>query len=267
MALPPDSKPAPSSKAAALKAAQEDVFVREVDDALRQDRLEDFVKGKGVLALGAGIVVVLAALGGWLYWNHHQANLRAERAEQFVQALDSVNSGNLDAAKAKLTPLAEGEASASALNAQLMLAAIAQEKDDAAGAAKIYDKVAADTTAPQPMRDLATVRGVAARFDTMKPQDVVDRLKPLTQPGNAWFGVAAEMAGMAYIKMNKPDQAGPLFAAVAKDEKAPEGLRSRARQLAAVLGVDAVADVVDAQGEPIGGDSKNDDAKSGKAAE
>ncbi|MBT0669918.1 tetratricopeptide repeat protein [Novosphingobium profundi] len=275
MALPPDTKsasngPSGNDRAAAVKAAQQDVFVREVDDALRQDQMENFIKGKGI-ALAVLIVVVLAGFGGWLYWNHHQKTLREEHAEAYVQALDAVQAGNLADAKSKLKALTGADAKGNTVPARLMLAAIAQEQDDAKGAATIYDEVAADASAPQPLRDLATVRSVAARFDDMKPQDVVARLKPLAAPGNAWFGVAGEMVGMAYLKMDKPGQAGPLFAAIAKDENSSEGLRSRARQLAALLGVDAVADVVDAQGEPIadtaGAKTTNEDAKGGKAAE
>ena len=37
-----------------------------------------------------------------------------------------------------------------------------------------------DSDAPQPFRDLATIREIAAGFDKMKPQEVVDRLKPLS---------------------------------------------------------------------------------------
>ena len=38
-------------------------------------------------------------------------------------------------------------------------------------------------------------------------------------------------------------EAGPLFAAISKDKNAPASLRSRTRQLAGVLGVDAIDDV------------------------
>jgi hypothetical protein len=72
---------------------------------------------------------------------------------------------------------------------------------------------------------------------------VVDRLKPLAVPGNPWFGSAGELVGMAYLRQGKNDLAGPLFAAIAKDESVPASLRSRTRQLAGLLGYDAVVDV------------------------
>ncbi|KHK89357.1 tetratricopeptide repeat protein [Novosphingobium malaysiense] len=250
MALPPDKNSKSEEKKAALAAAEQDVFVREVDDALRQDQVETFMKsfGKPLIAV---IVLGLAAFGGWLYWQHRQTTELEGRTETFVQALDSVQASNLDDAKAKLQPLADQGSDANATAARLMLAAIALEKDDKNQALKLYGRVAADAKAPQPLRDLARVREVAANFDAMKPQDVVDRLKPLAAPGNPWFGVAGELVGMAYLKQDKKDQAGPLFAAIAKDEGVNDALRSRARQLAAVLGVDAVDDVVDDKGEPL----------------
>ena len=250
MALPPDKNSKNQDKKAAQLAAQQDVFVREVDDALRQDQVESFMKsyGKPLLAV---VVLGLAGFGGWIYWNHRETKALEAQTETFVQALDSVQASNLDDAKAKLEPLAAKGSDGSATSARLMLAAIALEKDKKAEALKLYRQIAGDAKAPQPLRDLAKVRGVAADFDAMKPQDVVDQLKPLAAPGNPWFGVAGELVGMAYIKQGKKDQAGPLFGAIAKDEGVNDALRSRARQLAAVLGVDAVGDVVDDKGEAL----------------
>ena len=80
----------------------------------------------------------------------------------------------------------------------------------------------------------------------MLPQQVVDRLKPLAVPGNPWFGSAGELVGMAYIKQGRTELAGPLFAAISRDKEAPASLRSRSRQLAGLLGVDAIDDPVKA---------------------
>ena len=124
--------------------------------------------------------------------------------------------------------------------ALLSKAAMAAQKGDIKTAAKLYGDIAANEELAQPYRDLGTIRQVALSFDTLAPQQVVDRLKPLAIEGNPWFGSAGEMTAIAYMKMRKHDLAGPIFAAIAKDGKAPETLRSRARQMAGLLGVDAV---------------------------
>jgi hypothetical protein len=124
-----------------------------------------------------------------------------------------------------------------------MQGGIAAEQGKTAEALKLFEAVAADDGAPQPYRDLASIRAVSLNFDAMKPEDVVSRLKPLAEPGKPWFGSAGELLGLAYLKQGKKDLAGPLFAAISRDKQTPESLRSRARQMAGVLGVDAVEEV------------------------
>ncbi len=102
---------------------------------------------------------------------------------------------------------------------------------------------------PGPLRDLALIRQTSLEFDSLKPQQVVDRLKPLAVEGAPWFGSAGELVAVAYMKMGKNDLAGPMFAAMAKDENVPQSIRSRARQMAGLLGIDAV----ETPAEPVQG--------------
>ena len=84
----------------------------------------------------------------------------------------------------------------------------------------------------------------------------------LAVPGKPFFASAGELVAHAYMDQGKNAEAGALFAQIAKDDDAPEGLRSRARQMAGVLGVDAIEDV-DALLEEQGVDAQ---AADGEAA-
>jgi hypothetical protein len=55
--------------------------------------------------------------------------------------------------------------------------------------------------------------------------------------------VKADSVAMAQLEAGNKAEAGRLFADVSKDEEQPETLRSRARQMAGLLGVDAIVDV------------------------
>ena len=91
--------------------------------------------------------------------------------------------------------------------------------------------------------DLALVRQTYAEFDSLKPQTVIDRLKPLAVKGAPWFGSAGELLAVAYLQLRRNREAGALFGEIAKDQKVPESLRQRAVQMAGVLGVDAIDQV------------------------
>lgn len=215
-----------------------EAFFREVDDAVRQDRLAVFGKRYGLWLIGI-VLAGLIAFGGWLYWNHHSRETSGQVAEQAQDVLEAVATGGKVDEKA-LAALADASQPGYRAIALLTKAALAEKQGDVKGAAKLYGDIAANKDMDQAYRDLGTVRQTALTFDDLQPQQVVDRLKPLAVEGGPWFGSAGEMTAIAYMKMGKKNLAGPLFAAIAKDQKAPASLRSRARQMAGLMGVDAV---------------------------
>lgn len=241
MALPPDRSPSPTDKRVERDTAQQDVFLREVDDALRQDEMRGAFQryGKPVIA---AVVLGLLAFGGYLWWDHQQKQTANEHGEKLALAIDEVEAANLSVADKRFGELAGEGDGTNAAAAKIMRAGIALREQRNGDAVKLFAEVAKDDGVPKPYRDLALIREVATNFDAMDPQQVVDRLKPLAVPGNPWFGNAGELVGIAYLKQGKESLAGPLFAAIAREKTAPDTLRRRARQLAGLLGADAVED-------------------------
>lgn len=231
-----------ADKVAQRDAAQKEGFLREVDEALREDEMLGAFRRYAVLgsvALGAGLL----ALGAYLWWAGHEADLRAAQAEQIVLALDKVDSGQQDEAVAQLATVVQDGTDGDRAAARMLQAGIATRQGKLEQAARLFAQIASDDHAPKPFRDLATLRGVALNFDKMAPADVIARLRPLAVPGAPFFGSAGEMVGIAYLKQGHQDLAAPLFGTIARDPNVPGSLRARARQLAGVLGFDAVEDI------------------------
>lgn len=217
--------------------AQEQVFLREVDDALREDDALRLFRNYG-RPVGAAIVLGLAALAGWMAWTNHVNALAGAKGEALTVALDQVEAGRYDAARSSLDTVAAGSDAGLSASARLVAAGVAADRKDIAKAAGLFAAVATDSAVPQPYRELATVREVALRFDTLPPADVIARLKPLAVPGNPWFGSAGEMTAVALAKLNRKAEAGAMLAGVTRDSGVPNSVRQRARQLAVQLGVD-----------------------------
>jgi hypothetical protein len=220
------------------RAASDEAFLREVDDAVRAGDLEHFWKkyGRWLVAL---VVGGLLAFGGYIYWQNKKQEAANLVGERFLKATEKLATDDPKAALPELVKLAKAEQPAYRAMAQILIAN-EDAKTDSKKAVAGYAKVAADSTLPQPFRDMALIRQTATEFDTLEPQKIVDRLKPLAKPGTPWFGSAGEMTAIAYYKMGKEDLAGPIFAQIAKQEDLPETLRARAQQMAGTLGVDAV---------------------------
>lgn len=242
MALIPRSNQSEEEKRAERDARQQEALLREVDDALREDQFAVAAQRYGK-PVGALIVIALALFGGYLWWSNHQEAKLKTNSEAIVKGLDQLDAGNLDTADKAFAPLTDSGSIGAQTVAKLVEAGIAAQQGKTDAAVKTYTEVAADPSTPGPYRDLATVREIALNYDKMKPAEVVKRLKPLAQPGKPFFGSAGELLGEAYLDQGRKDLAGPLFAAISKDKKVPESLRSRSRQMAGVLGVDAIEDV------------------------
>lgn len=215
-------------------------FLREVDDELRRDQLATFWERWGRWLIVA-IVAALALFAGYLYWRHHQEQVAGVEGEQLQAAYDSLGANNPAAAGAPLATLATSRRAGYAVLAKFTQGDILLQKNNGKAAAALFAGIAADTGNAQPFRDLALIRQTAAEYDSVKPQVVVERLRPLAVAGNPWLGSAGEMVAVAYIRMNRRDLAGALFGKMARDEGVPNSIRQRAVQMAGVMGVDAVA--------------------------
>jgi len=225
LALPPDSS---------------ETFIREVDENPRRDQARDFARNYGPWLIGA-MILLLVAIGGYLFWQDRQKKQAAAQSEELSKIILDIGDGNIAGAPARLDAMAATGDDAYRASALLTRAALAVQQRDLKLAAAKYREIAADDGLPQPYRDLATIRGTAIEYDSLKPEEVVARLQPLAKPGNPWFGSAGEMTGMSLAKQNRNSEAGQLFAKIAADKSVPDSIRSRAAQIAGTLGVDASA--------------------------
>lgn len=218
----------------------EEAFLREVDEEYRREQATQIFRRYGRWIIGA-VVLGLAALGGWLYWQHHQASKAGAQGETYDAAMRAAEQGQADKAIPELDKVAKDGGEGYAAMARIAQGNLLLQKNDAKGAAAKFAEVANDARFEQPYRDLALVRQTVAEYDGLKPQVVIDRLKGLTNPNSPWLGTAGELVAAAYLKAGNRAEAGRLYGQIAQGgEKVPESIRQRAVQLAGVLGVDAI---------------------------
>ena len=223
----------------AIKPNDGETFLREVDEELRRERVNQTVARYGWWIV-AGMVLVLAAIGGIFWYRSYQAQQAEARGESLLNALDGLESGNRNSAITQIDQLAES-GSAGYRAAALFARANAQiAANNESAAVATLGAIAADETLEEPYRHAALIRQTQLEFDRLQPPQVIQRLSSLARPGQPFFGAAGEMVGVAQLRMNRPDLAGPLFARIGRDETVPPSIRTRAIQIAGSLGVNAL---------------------------
>lgn len=211
-----------------------DLFIREVDEELRNDQLKSLWRRFGAALVTLALLIV-AGVGGWRayeYWQGEQANASGDR---FLAALDQAREGNTaEAAKALETLTLDGTG-AYPLLAKLRSASIMAETDPKAAVAA-YDAVAADGSVAAPLRDIARLRAAYLLVDAGTYAEVAARVETLSADGNALRHSAREALGLAAWKAGEAENARKLFQQIADDPRAPVGIAQRAGVMLSLIG-------------------------------
>jgi len=214
--------------------SQDDSFIREVNEELRQDRARALWDRFGPAFIGLAVAVVLAtaAFVGWEYWVESQAN---KSGDEFSAALQLANSGKNDEALAALAALEKDGYGAYPLLARMRAATVLGQKGDFTGAVKEFDEVSGDGSIPHAIRDMARLRAALILVDNGTYEDVSARVEPLTADTNTLRHSAREALGLAAWKSGKAKDAIALFDQIASDDGAPRNLRQRATLMSELI--------------------------------
>jgi hypothetical protein len=210
-----------------------DIF-REVDEDLKRDQALELWKRYGKYAIAFAMAVVVAT-AGIVGWQNYRESQRQADGRAYALAMDLVNKGDVAAASAAMTEIANNSGAYRTL-AAFEQAGLKLRAGDHAAAAKIYDQVAADGAANQAFRDLATILSGLASIDSADSSSLGKKLQPLLAPGQAFRPSALELEGLLALKAGDFKTAKQTFQELADDVTAPGGLRQRATQILAWIG-------------------------------
>jgi hypothetical protein len=211
-----------------------DSFLREVDEAVRQDQYKKLWDNYGVYAL-AGLLLIVAAVAaykGWSYWQERQAQ---EAGAKFSEALTL--EGGTDDAKAHdlLASLAAQGPEGYRVLARFQLAAAEAKAGDLDKAVADYDALASDAGADQILQGHAALQAAALRLDKADYAEMDRRLKGLIDSNGAWRFSARELLGLSAYRLNNMREAERQFSALIGDEDTPPNLRERADMMLALI--------------------------------
>jgi hypothetical protein len=207
-------------------------FFREVDEEYRRDRVMQIWKRyNGVIIALA--VALIAAVGGWRYWQHLERTRAEAAAAQFESALQLDREGKSEDAEKALAAMAGSAPDGYATLARFRLAAEIAQRSPEEGA-KAFDALAGDARVNPVLQDLARLRGAMLRLDTPEAEAAQGALERLATPSNAWRHTARELLGLLGLKRADYDFASRWFDQIAADRETPAGLRSRLEIYAAL---------------------------------
>lgn len=206
---------------------EDDQFIREVNQEMRQDRMEGLWKKYKWVIMGVAvlIVVVTAASRGW---ESYSASQSAASGDKFMAAIALSNDGKHDEAIKNLEELSTSGSGQYPALAQLRIASEVAKRGDVSEAVAAFDKIAADSSFNSTLQSVAQLRAGLLLVDSGSMEDVTKRLGDLAEGGEPFRHSAREGLGLAAWKANKLPDAYKWFQAILDDAQSTAGTRSRA---------------------------------------
>lgn len=189
---------------------------KELEDDLKQERLDKLWKkiGKTLIGISGGIVLITI---GYQVLEHRHESIAMERTDAFLAAIESAQKGDDKAAMTSLDTLTQDEGSSYYGLAMLKKAALQKSAGDDAGAAATYQKLAEKSDAYGQLAKLYTDTGAA-------PVVSGDKHSP-------FFRQLEERRAWQLLEQNKKPEAVAILASLYHDETSPAPQRARLQEV------------------------------------
>ncbi len=214
--------------------AQDDGFIREVNEELRREQLKQLWQRYGIYIVGACVAIV-AAVAGWRAYETWEQSRAQTAGAEFQRILDLSAQGSHEAASNALAELETQSQGGYRLLTRFRRAAELARNGDRAAATQVFDALANDQSLQPHERDLARIRGAYLRIDADDPQAIIARVEGLTGADNVWRHSAREIIGLAYFRAGDDQQAYQWLRQANDDAQVPTGIRSRINVILLIL--------------------------------
>jgi hypothetical protein len=205
----------------------------EVDEDVRRDQLKKLWERYSIFIV-AGALLIIAAVGGWRGYQYLEAQKAAEAGAAFDKAVELSEANKHAEAEAAFEDLAAKAPAGYRMLARLHAAAETATRDPKA-AVKLYDDIAADRSVGAPQQDLARIRAAGLLLETADYASMLARLESSAEPSATFRHSARELLALSAWHANDMAAARRWLDVIANDGETPQGLRSRAEALQALL--------------------------------
>ena len=212
--------------------SSDDVLFREVDEDVRRDQMTNLWKryGNAAIAVALGIIIAVAGLKTYQYWQLQQAEAAARNF--FTAANLEAENKAAEAAKA-YAALAQDH-QGYGLMARFGEAASLAAAGNTQAAVAAYDAIAASNATPE-LTIAAQLRAAWLLVDSATPAELETRLKGLNDATGPWRAAAREILGLSYYRAGELAKADVILNELLADPEAPQQSRARAQLLIGLI--------------------------------
>ena len=208
-----------------------DIF-REVEEDVRRERFEKLWKQYGDYVF-AGVAAIAIGVAGYKLWTRYETQQRESASKTYMAAQEAADSGNGPAAGAMFGKIAQSGPSGYASLAKLAEANTLMMTNHRSDGIALYKSIAEKDRGA--VGNVARMRAAWAIADFAPKSEIQTLVAPLNVQTGAWRFLAQEVLAYSDYRSGATAQAEREYQALAKNDKAPQGVRQRANAMATFI--------------------------------
>jgi hypothetical protein len=243
--------------------AQDDGFLREVEEELRRERIEKLWRQYGTYFVAGALLIVFGVLGYQYLQSKRIAAAQATGAH-YEDAVALADDGKEGSAAAEFKKIAEDGTGGYPDLARLQLAGALLKEGKKADALAAYEALANKADADDLLRGYAALQAAAMRLGEADFTEMQNRLNPLTGDESPWRFSARELLGLAAFKAGNWGEARTVLTPLLVDQKTPQSIVERVQIVLAEIAAGEIAKK-GADSKPTAGATAAEGAPAGAA--
>lgn len=210
----------------------EKAFFEEVDEEVRNERFKQLVNKYGVYILSILIIALSFAVGYEKIWAW-----KIQKAEQknanYVEAI--APKANYENNIAELQGIVDSETGIYKDIAYLQIANILLDNNQTEKALDILNKIYADDTVSDKIREIAAIKIATYKVDTASFNDLALLLNPIVEKNGAWAPFAKELLAMSAIQNKDFEKAKAIYQELQTNANISDDFRTRINDMLASI--------------------------------
>ena len=216
-----------------IKIRQE-MLAKEVDAELKNDQIKAFWKKYRFLFIGLACAAVIFVIAFELYQSWRMKTRIAE-SDQFEQAAVLSYQGKYDDALRELSALSKNAKTGYRYLADLKRSSILIQQQKNEEAFKLLMQLVGNKKVPDELRSVARLSLVGHQIDSKTPEEIQLLLQPLLNESNPFYGSAAELMAISYLKQNNQKAAKNILNQALQSTSVPLNVKQRLSELLSLV--------------------------------
>jgi len=212
----------------------DDSFIREVNEELRSEQIQNVWKRFRPLIIGVAVLIVLGVAGG-AFFEWWQARESSASGDRFINAVKDASDNKPDQAMKELEALGKDGFGSYPVLARMRLATLKAEKGDAKGAIADFNALGQDANVPAPVRNAAKLRAAWLMVDNNSYEELASAVEELAAASSPVRNSAREVLGLSAFKAGNYAKARDWLQLVLDDKESSSGAKTRARTVLALI--------------------------------